>query len=168
MKNSNITVLGIICILIFVLMASGCTSNTQQNGTKIYQGNWKVSADHFGEVKQELIDGFEGSYVAYKNGTTITLIGTGKQLSVENDTIHKLKEVYTQDGSNVNTTYYLDGRLGGYSYTNETTTDQMFDISKKTWELSMTTAEEDLSTEQMKEQKMSSFNNSKRSIQVKK
>ena len=48
--------------------------------------------------------------------------------------------MYTQDGPNVNTTYYLDGRLGGYSYTNQTTTDQMFDISKKTWEFSLTTA----------------------------
>lgn len=148
MKKYNGSMLGIAVIIILVIMVSGCTSNSsQQNGTKIYQGNWKVSADHFGGVSQEIIDGFAGSYVAYKNGTTITLIGTGKQVSKENDTTHQLKEVYVQDGSNVNTTYYIDGRLGGYSYTNQTTTDQMFDISKKTWELSLTTAEENLSME---------------------
>ena len=147
MKKYNITILVIIGILIAVVMISGCTSKTQQNGTKIYQGSWKVDAAHFGGVSQEIIDGFEGNYAAYKNGTTITLVGTGKQISVQNDTVHQIKEVYTQDGSNVNTTYYLDGRLGGYSYTNQTTVDQMFDISKKTWEFSLTTAEQNLSME---------------------
>jgi hypothetical protein len=147
LKKYNVTVLGIIGILLLVVAISGCTSNTQQYGTKIYQGSWKVDTAHFGGVPQEIIDAFQGNYVAYKNGTTITLVGTGKQISVQNDTEHQLKEVYTQDGSNVNTTYYLDGRLGGYSYTNQTTTDQMFDISKKIWEFSLTTAEENLSME---------------------
>ena len=147
MKKTFFGYIGLILLVSFVLMASGCTNSTQNYGTKIYQGNWKVDTNHFGAVSQEIIDAFAGNYTAYKNGTTITLIGTGKQLSKENDTIHQLKEVYTQDGPNVNTTYYLDGRLGGYSYTNQTTTDQMFDISKKTWELSLTTAEENLSLE---------------------
>lgn len=139
--------MGSIGILILIVMVSGCTNNTQQNGTKIYQGSWKVDTNHFGGVSQEMIDAFAGEYVAYKNGTTITLIGTGKQISLQNDTVHQLKEVFTQDGQNVNITYYLDGRLGGYSYTSQTTTDQMFDINKKVWELSRTTAEEQLTME---------------------
>ena len=76
---------------------SGCTNNTQNYGTKIYQGNWKVDTNHFGAVSQEVIDAFAGNYTAYKNGTTITLIGTGKQLSKENDTIHQIKgSIYTR------------------------------------------------------------------------
>ena len=138
---------GLIGILIVVVMASGCTDNTQNYGTKIYQGNWKVATDHFGGVPQEVIDAFAGEYVAYKNGTTISLIGTGKQMSLQNDTEHKLKIIFTQDGQNVNATYYLDGRLGGYGYTTQTTTDQMFEINKKVWELSRTTADEQLTKE---------------------
>ena len=137
----------IFLMICFIVAISGCTDNTQQNGTKIYQGNWKVGTDHFGGLKQELIDAFSGQYVAYKNGTTITLIGTGKQMSLQNDTEHQIKEVFIQDGSNVNTTYYLDGRLAGYTYTNQTTTDQMFDNVKKVWEGSRTTAEEQLTFE---------------------
>ena len=94
-----------------------------------------------------MIDGFSGEYTAYQNGSTITLIGIGKQISLQNDTTHKIMEVFTQDGQNVNTTYYLDGKLGGYSYTNQTTTDQMFEDSKKIWEFSRTTADEQLSYE---------------------
>ena len=148
MKSKLLGSIGLFGIVLIIVAMSGCTSNTsQQNGTKIYQGNWKVGTDHFGGVKQELIDAFSGEYVAYKNGTTITLLGTGKQMSLQNDTEHQIKEVFIQDGSNVNTTYYLDGRLAGYSYTNQTTTDQMFDNTKKIWELSRTTAEEQLSME---------------------
>lgn len=144
MKKSAIGIIGLIFLGVLV---SGCTDNTQNYGTEIYKGNWKVASDHFGGVKQDLIDAFAGKYVAYKNSTTITLIGTGKQMSVQNDKDHQLKVVYTQDGSNVNTTYYLDGRLGGYSYTTQTTTDQIFDINKKIWEFSRTTAEEQLTIE---------------------
>jgi hypothetical protein len=139
--------LSLMAILIVVVMASGCTDNTQNNGTKIYQGNWKVATDHFGGVPQEVIDAFVGEYVAYKNGTTISLIGTGKQMSIQNDTEHQIKIVFTQEGQNVNATYYLDGRLGGYSYITQTTTDQMFEVNKKVWELSQTTADEQLNNE---------------------
>ena len=147
MKKERIIISGIIAILFVVVVASGCTDNTQQYGTQIYSGNWKVGTDHFGGVKQEVLDAYSGKYVAYQNGTTITLVGNGKQMSVENDTNHQIKVVFTQDGQNVNTTYYLDGRLGGYSYTKQTTTDQMFNNTKKIWELSRTTAEEQLSSE---------------------
>ncbi|KYC48909.1 MAG: hypothetical protein APG12_01756 [Candidatus Methanofastidiosum methylothiophilum] len=147
MGKHTIIISGIMAVLIVVVMISGCTDDTKQYGTEIYKGNWKVGTDHFGGVKQEVIDAFSGDYVAYKNGTTITLIGTGKQMSVDNDTLHQIKIVFTKDGKNVNTTYYLDDRLGGYSYTNQTTTEQMFNITKNVWELSLTTSEEQLSQE---------------------
>ena len=136
----------ILLVICFIVAISGCTDNTQQYGKKIYQGNWKVDASHFA-IPQETIDGFSGEYTAYQNGSTITLIGMGKQISLQNDTTHKIMTVLTQDGQNVNTTYYLDGKLGGYSYTNQTTTDQMFENSKKIWEGSRTTADEQLSSE---------------------
>ncbi|MEG3224986.1 MAG: hypothetical protein BME94_05555 [Methanobacteriales archaeon Met13] len=149
MKKSMI---GIVIIFVLLVFVFGCIDNTGKYGTEIYgteiyKGEWRFDAAHFGGVKQEIIDAFDGNYVAYKNGTTIILIGTGRQMSVENDIDHQLKRVFTQVGEDVNTTYYLDGRLGGYSYTKQTTTDQMFDISKKTWEGRSTTAEENLSDE---------------------
>lgn len=147
MNNRLVGSITLITILIVVVMASGCTDNTQKYGKKLYQGNWKVATDHFGGVPQEVIDAFAGEYVAYKNGTTISLIGTGKQMSLQNGTEHQIKIIFTQDGQNVNATYYLDGRLGGYSYTTQTNTDQMFEITKKVWELSQTTADEQLTNE---------------------
>lgn len=146
MKKGS-SIIGLLILLVLFISISGCTDNTQNYGTSIYEGKWKVDTSHFGNVSQEIIDAFSGTYKAYQNGTTITLIGNGKQISVQNDTQHQIKIVFIQDGANVNTTYYLDSRLAGYSYTTETTTDQLFDNIKKTWEMSRTTTEEQLTKE---------------------
>ena len=42
-------------------MASGCIDSTQQYRTEFYKGNWKVGTDHFGGVKQEVLDAYSGS-----------------------------------------------------------------------------------------------------------
>lgn len=141
---SQILVLGL--VLVAIVAISGCTNNSQAYGKEIYKGDWKVAASHFA-IKQELIDAFIGNYVAYQNGTTITLIGTGKQMSVENNTQRQIKIVFTQSGQDVNVTYYLDNKLGGYDYINQTNTTQMFELNKKTWEGSLTTAEQQLLSE---------------------
>lgn len=146
MKKGSFTV-SILILLVLFISISGCTDNTQNYGTSIYEGKWKVDTSHFGNVSQEIIDAFSGTYKAYQNGTTITLIGNGKQISVQNDTQHQIKIIFTQDGSNVNTTYYLDNRLAGYSYTTEITTNELFNNTKKTWEMSKTTADEQLTKE---------------------
>ncbi|MBF4474551.1 hypothetical protein [Methanobacterium formicicum] len=134
--------------LVLSVLISGCTDNTQNTyGTQFYEGKWKVGTDHFGGIPQQVIDAFSGNYKAYQNNTTITLVGTGKQMSLQNDTNHQIKVIFTQDGSNVNTTYYLDGSLKGYSYTKDVTIEQLFNNSKKIWEGSRTTAEEQFSSE---------------------
>ena len=141
---SQILVLGL--VLVAIVAISGCTNNSQAYGKEIYKGDWKVAASHFA-IKQELIDAFIGNYVAYQNGTTITLIGTGKQMSVENNTQRQIKIVFTQSGQDVNVTYYLDNKLGGYDYINQTNTTQMFELNKKTWEGSLTITESQLLSE---------------------
>ena len=141
---SQFLVLGL--VLLAIVAISGCTNNSQAYGKEIYKGDWNVDANHFA-IKQELIDAFIGNYVAYQNGTTITLIGTGKQMSVENNTQRQIKIVFTQSGQDVNVTYYLDNKLGGYDYINQTNTTQMFELNKKTWEGSLTTTESQLLSE---------------------
>ena len=51
LKKTVLSYIGLILLVSFILMVSGCTSNTQQNGTKVYQGSWNVGTDHFGGVK---------------------------------------------------------------------------------------------------------------------
>ncbi len=141
-EGTNLKIITPFLVLILVLSIvgiSGCTS--EKSKTPFYQGEWKVGTNHF-VVKQDLIDAFAGSYKAYKENGTIILEGTGTQMSISNDTAHNIKIIMKQQGPDVNTTYYLDGKIHSYDTTKNFTVDEVFDLTVKIWELRRTTAEE--------------------------
>lgn len=137
-----LTILISLILILGIIGISGCTTNSsEQAKTPFYQGEWNVDTAHF-VVKQDLIDAFTGSYKAYKDNGTIILEGTGVQMSIPNDTNHDIKIVMKQQGSDVNSTYYLDGKIHSYEIVRSFTVQENFDLTVKTWEMRLTTAEE--------------------------
>jgi len=105
--------------------------NDHQQQKPFYSGPWQVSADHF-TVKSTFSDSFDGSYDAYNNSATITLIGKGTQES--NNKTSDIKIVMAPKGNDTNVSYYLDGNLNSYQIIKGYSPSDEFDISVKIWE----------------------------------
>lgn len=131
-KLKRIMSILVLVLVLSIVGISGCTNtNDTTNQKPFYSGNWQVDAEHF-IVKQGWIDAFVGSYDAYNNSGTITLVGKGT-LASTNQT-GDIKIVISPMGNNTNASYYLNNSLNSYQIIKGYNVNEVFKLNVECWE----------------------------------